>query len=179
MRTLLTPTSPFQPCVSLDAQLKPFLAVDFTNDDGMIAGLLEGVSERAERETGHALVSRTWEYQVWSGDESGLISIDLPLAPVTEIASVTLYDVDDVDEVLEVGDDGYRAFDGHIRMTRSLGQNERLVVVFDAGYANAYQVPVGYATAVMQAVSWAYTHRGETDDPHFLSRLRPWRRVYA
>ncbi len=139
-------------------------------DSGMQDGLLEGYIRSAiaaiEGRTGKALLTRQFKLTLedWrDGAEQAL-----PVAPVTSIVSLTLYDVANVATVIAA--DRYRLVqDTHRPKLASSGFvlpqvpiEGRVEVVFNAGFGAAWtNVPPDLQQAVYLLAAQYYEHRNE------------------
>ncbi|MFM9976095.1 MAG: head-tail connector protein [Beijerinckiaceae bacterium] len=71
-------------------EIKRWLRVDHSDDDGLILGLIKAARERIEARTGRALMAQSWRIILdrWPGDGRIL----LPLMPVLSVPAVQISD---------------------------------------------------------------------------------------
>jgi uncharacterized phiE125 gp8 family phage protein len=82
------------------AEAKAYLRVEHDDDDDVIAALIAGARVHVEAQTRRALISQTWRLtrDCWPPD--GAIAV-VPV-PLKEIATVRVYDADDVAHTLDL-----------------------------------------------------------------------------
>lgn len=159
-------TLPSQAVVSLD-DMKKHLNVDWTDDDDYITALTEAATQHLDGRDGRlgrALASQTWDYaldrflcqgryQSWGnyGWRQTSSRIEIPLAPLISVESVTYFDTDNVQQtvnpstytVLGIGGGGL----GCIALNRGsvwpgiFCRPEGVVIRFTAGYLNTGDSP--------------------------------------
>lgn len=163
--------------VSLD-QAKAWLRVESGGDeDALIAALIPAARARAEWHTGQAFVTQGWT--LWLDGTRGII--DVPLAPLQSVASVTLYAPDGSATVLDAGD--YAVAGQSVILATppfALRARNGIAVAFTAGYGDADAVPAPLCAAILQIVSALYEHRGGDAVPipdNALALLAPYRLV--
>jgi uncharacterized phiE125 gp8 family phage protein len=71
------------------AECKAYLRIDHGDDDALIGGLVRAAREEVERHTGTALLAQDWRLTLDRWPRLGRVTI--PLHPVSEILSVTVY----------------------------------------------------------------------------------------
>lgn len=140
---------------------------DDTLQDGLIESTLRAAISAIERRIGKALISRRflWQLEDWrSGSEQAL-----PVAPVTELVSVTLVDGADVSAVIDPAryklvQDTHRpklvATGSALPLVPMAGRAE---VVFDAGFGASWAaVPADLAQAVLLLATEFYDNRHDS-----------------
>ena len=156
--------------------------------DGLIEGYLRAAMAAIEGRVGKVLIARRFMLQLedWrDGSEQAL-----PVAPVTGIVSVTLYDMGGAATV--VAADRYRLVaDTHRPKLAASGYllplvpaEGRIEVVFDAGFGETWaDVPADLQQAVYLLAAHYYEHRSEFAEvppglPHPVNALiQKWRTV--
>lgn len=161
--------------------------IDTNTDDALVASLITGARQWAEKYTGRAFVTQTWQVALdllpqvsgnwWDGLRQGPITgldsvayISLPRAPLQSITSVQYFANDDtptlwpatnyfVDTVREPGRLALRS--GSVWPAPSRLTNG-IVVTYVAGYGpDGTSVPEPIKTAIRQLVAHWYEHRGD------------------
>lgn len=84
------------------AETKAHLRVDASDEDTLIASLIDVAVSHVERALGIALITQGWTVvrDAWPG---GWL-VELPLAPLQSVASVTTYDADGAGTVFDASD---------------------------------------------------------------------------
>lgn len=169
-------TPPAEEPVTL-AQAKAWLKVETDDEDALIAALIPAARARCEWHTGRAFVTQGWT--LWL-DRVGAC-VELPLPPLIDVVSVTLYGADDAAQVL--ADDQYRVDvpGGRLLLTAALAgfrPRDAAAIAFTCGYGNAADVPGPIASAILLLVAQLYEHRGDNAAPmpdQALALLAPYR----
>ena len=145
------------------------LGTGFSDDamqDGLIESYLRSAMSAIEGRIGKALIARQFQLQLedWrDGSEQAL-----PVAPVTAVASVTLFDVANVATVLVAN--RYRLIpDTHRPRLAAVGislpsppNDGRIEIVFTAGFGAAWaNVPADLQQAVYLLAAQYYEHRSD------------------
>jgi uncharacterized phiE125 gp8 family phage protein len=134
--------------------------------DGLIEAYLRSALAAVEGRIGKALITR--RFKLTLEDWRDASEQALPVAPVTAIVTVTLYDV--LGAATLVAADRYRLVqDTHRPRVAATGYllpmaptNGRIEVVFDAGFGTAWaNVPPDLQQAVYLLASHYYEHRNE------------------
>jgi uncharacterized phiE125 gp8 family phage protein len=145
------------PCVTV-AEAKQHLRVEITDDDTLIAALIDAAQGHVEEVLAwQALTPRDYaaSWDTWNGSE-----VWLPMPPVSEVTGVSI--VDDEEGIVTVIDLDFVALDkglGRIRLYGSAadpGAAGRLHVEYTAGYATA---PGWARAAVLLLVGHLYENR--------------------
>ena len=162
---LITPPA-VEPVTLADAKLH--LKVDTSDDDALIARLITAARARSEWHTGRALNTQSWILWLDSWPQCGIIEIPLP--PLQDVSSVTVYALDDSTTVLDPATYQVDAASMPARLTlRStvlppmiLRAINSVAVAFTAGYGDAADdVPAGFRAAILELIAFLYEHRGE------------------
>ena len=181
---LLTPPSA-EP-VTL-AEAKQQARIDSSADDALITSLITAARQWAEKYTGRAFITQTWQLTLdmipgasgkwWDGERQGPVTglddvnyISLPRAPLQSVTSVTYFDNTDtptvwppsnyfVDTVREPGRLALRM--GAVWPVATRLTNG-IVIQYVCGYGNdGTTVPEIIKTAIHQLVAHWYEHRGD------------------
>ena len=170
-------TPPAAEPVTLD-QAKAWLRVESgADEDALIAALIPAARARAEWHTGRAFVTQSWT--LWL-DRAGPC-IEIPLAPLQSVTSVTLYASDGTPSVLDGG--AYTVADQRLLLAAaptSLRPADGVAVAFTCGYGDAADVPAPIASAILLLVAQLYEHRGGDAAPmpdSALALLAPYRTI--
>lgn len=150
------------------AQAKAHLRVDFAADDDVIAALVDAATKRAEQETGLALINQTVRAELHAAPSSGT-AIELPVAPLSSVTSVTYRDSSNVEQTLASA--AYQTSapsEGRAYIVEAEGYSwpstrvgvESLVVTFVAGFgAAATAVPQDIKQGILLLVGHWYSNR--------------------
>ncbi len=182
--SLLTPPS-VEPVLLADA--KQQARIDTNADDAFVISLITAARQWAERYTGRAFVTQTWQMALdawpgvldmdWDGVRQGPISspasmsyISLPRPPLQSVTSVTYYDNNDNGAVWSAGSYFVDTVREPGRLALRLGSvwpvptrlTNGIIIQYVAGYGNdGSAVPEAIKTAIRQLVAHWYEHRGE------------------
>ncbi|MBV9548273.1 MAG: phage head-tail connector protein [Alphaproteobacteria bacterium] len=160
------------------AEAKAWLRVESgADEDDLIASLIPAARARAEAHTGRAFVTQHWT--LWRDHAASCIAIPLP--PLQDVSSVTVYAPDDGATVLSSGD--YTVdMPGSRLLLKTMPFNLRpinaVAIAFTAGYGDAGDVPSPISQAILQIISTLYEHRGGDVVPtpdNALALLAPYR----
>ncbi len=158
------------------AQARAWLRVESGGDeDALIARLIAAARARAEWHTGRAFVTQGWT--LWLDGVRG--AIEMPLAPLQAVTSVTLHHADGATTLL---DEAYVVSGQHLMLAmvpQALRVRDGIAVAFTAGYGAAEDVPAPIAQAILHIVSSLYEHRdGDAPTPDSaLALLAPYRTI--
>ena len=181
---LLTPPA-VEPVLLADT--KQQARIDTTADDALVTNLITGARQWAEKYTGRAFITQSWQLAIdltpgasgkwWDGVQDGPITgldnvnyISLPRAPLQNVTSVNYYDNTDtatlwdpsnyfVDTIREPGRIALRL--GAVWPIPSRLTNG-IVIQYVVGYGNdGTSVPEPIKTAIRQLVAHWYEHRGD------------------
>ncbi|MDR3450740.1 MAG: head-tail connector protein [Alphaproteobacteria bacterium] len=182
--SLVMPPS-VEPVLLADA--KQQARIDTSADDALVTALITAARQWAEKYTGRAFITQTWQLTLdlwpgasehyWDGMRQGPVTaldqvnyISLPKAPLQSVTSVNYYDNADnatlwnagnyfVDSVREPGRLALRL--GAVWPVPSRLSNG-IVITYVAGYGNdGTSVPEPIKTAIRQLVAHWYEYRGE------------------
>ena len=160
--------APAQGILTLD-EAKASARVDGADDDALISGMIDEATEYLDGYSGvlgRALITQTWAES--HRDFPNGRRLDIGLAPVQSISSITYYDVDGVSQTLSASDyrpqaDGYGAYAELVDTATWPSVADRadaVTVTYVAGYgANAGDVPAPIRTAARLLVGHFYDNR--------------------
>ncbi|MEZ5913092.1 MAG: head-tail connector protein [Paracoccaceae bacterium] len=166
------------------------LGTGFADDgtqDGLAEAFLRAAIAAIEGRTGKALLTREFRWSLYAWRDEAAQA--LPLAPVTMITSVTMYDRDGLDTVVDraryqLMADTHRpkvAATGAILPGIPVGGS--VDIVFEAGFGFDWaEVPPDLAQAVFLLAAHYYEHRSEGSEPKampfgVMSLIERWRNV--
>lgn len=165
--TLRPITPPVEEPISLD-EAKAQCRVDGTDEDLLLTGLIATARAHVETLTGLALRTQTWELVLdgWPGERE----LDIPLAPLQEVISITYRLADGSTQTLP--ESGYvvgtASLPGRVMLaagaawpTLALYPLEAVVVRFTCGYAEAAEVPEPLRLAVKLLIGHWFENREE------------------
>lgn len=161
------------------AELKAYLRIETSGEDGVLAGLLRSAAALCEQFVGQWLIVRGARETV-AGDGSWQ---RLTARPVVGIESVEAVEVDGTAVALPI--DGYAididaAGEGWVRSTRA-GDRRRLMVRYSAGMASEMNgLPEALRQGIVRLAAEHFSARGTESaaPPAVVSALwRPWRRM--
>lgn len=161
------------------AELKAYLRIETSGEDGVLAGLLRSASALCEQFVGQWLIVRDAQEMV-AGDGSWQ---RLTARPVVGIESVEAVEADGMTVALPV--DGYAididaTGEGWVRSTRA-GDGRRLLVRYSAGMASEMNgLPEALRQGIVRLAAEHFSARGTEGaaPPAVVSALwRPWRRM--
>ncbi|MDE1901665.1 MAG: head-tail connector protein [Alphaproteobacteria bacterium] len=181
---LLTPPAA-EPVLLADA--KQQARIDTTADDTLVTALITGARQWAEKYTGRAFITQTWQMALdlwpgavekwWDGVRQGPITgldkvnyISLPRAPLQSVASVTYYDDGDNATLWDSGNYFVDTVREPGRLALRMGAvwpvptrlTNGIVIQYVAGYGDdGTAVPEPIKTAIRQLVAHWYEHRGD------------------
>lgn len=183
--------APTEPPVSL-AEAKAHLRVDFEDDDGLIAALVDAATEHLDGYTGilgRALVTQTWrqDFCDWPADRV----LRLKLAPVASVTSVKYFDASNA-EITVAASGNYALLEdasgAYIKFTSGFSapalydeRDDRIRVTFVAGYGDPAEVPAAIRAALLLIVGDLYKNRDAgavAPNAAVSALLQPYRRVW-
>ena len=182
---LITPPA-VEPVTLADAKLH--LKVDTSDDDALITRLITAARARAEWHTGRAVNTQNWMLWLDSWPSCGVIEIPLP--PLQNVSSITVYAPNDGASVLDPATYQVDVASAPARLmlksTVLPPANLRLLnavaITFTAGYGSAASdVPAGLRAAILELIAFLYEHRGEAPAElplDALALLAPFRLVH-
>lgn len=168
MSLCLTSAPASEPITLTEA--KTHLKVDTTDDDTLITTLITAARSRAEWYTGRAFITQGWTLWLDAWPRWGIVEI--PLAPLISVSSVTVYGIDD--SATLVDSTSYRvdtaSTPGRVALKNALSPPvvtlrviDGVAIGFSAGYGDAAAVPVQIKQAVLCIIADLYSHRGDDD----------------
>ena len=161
--------APAVPAVAL-ADAKAHLRVEFSEDDSLIAGLVEAATAMVEGPAGIgvALVTQTWRLDL---DGYLPLPLELPLGPVQAVTGITYIDTDGDTQTLDPA--LYDVFTGSrpARIDKAFGaalpavrrQLSAAQVTFTAGFGSAADIPADLQCAMLLMVGHLYHNRQAVD----------------
>lgn len=126
------------------AEAKAWCRIDSNDEDDLVSALIAAARLQVESETRCALVTQSWRLTL--DCPRGRLVV-LPIAPVSDVTSVTADDAD-LDVSLQ-GDAVLLPGEGY----------QRLVIDYTAGYGAAADVPADLRQAVLALVGYWYENR--------------------
>jgi uncharacterized phiE125 gp8 family phage protein len=183
--SLILTTPPATEPITL-AEAKAHLKVDTTDDDTLIGTLIFAARSRAELLTSRAFISQGWT--LWL-DAWPCGAIEIPIAPLQNIASITVYAPDDSANVLDASAYQIDAASAPARVALketalpplNLRRINAIEIVFTAGYGDAESdVPSPIREATVELVADSYANRGDVsgDTPlGAMALLAPYRLI--
>jgi uncharacterized phiE125 gp8 family phage protein len=129
--------------------------------------LIEAAEKHLERELGRALLTQT---RTAYFDCLSCRGLELPIAPVQSVTSITYVDVDQAEQTLPATDYFVRIVDGVARIVPATGKtwpatayiDGAVKVVFIAGYGEAADVPADLKQAIKMLAAHLYENREAT-----------------
>lgn len=151
---------PAEEPVSL-AEAKAFLRLDGDAEDGLVTTLIAAARLHLESVTGRALVSQGWRAVLdrWPPDGA----VRLPVKPVTELSAVRVFDEQDDEHELDLGQ--FQFEPSRLLLPETIEDlpvlRERLGIEIDyvAGYGAAADVPADLKQALLALVAHWFEHR--------------------
>ena len=166
------------------AEAKAHLRVTHTDDDTYISTLIKAARQGIEAQTGLGLVSQGWSMFLDHWPDNGVI--ELPLAPVLDIADIKVYGDDDTPALIDPAhyyeDKVSRPARIILRGSRSWAKPGRVAngieILLTIGFV---AVPEPLREAVLQLVAHWYATRGDEagdEKPLIVSQLvQPYREL--
>lgn len=143
------------------ADLKSFMRIDSTDDDGLIASLIKAATKRADEYCKRSFMEQDWRA---SFDSLAMI-VDLPRPPLVSVDKVTLYDQDGteyavtdfhIDTASEPGRVFFNSTDGWPTTVR---KKAAMVIDYTAGASNPTLVDQDVKHAIKLIVAFWYENR--------------------
>lgn len=136
------------------AEIKLFLRVDGSEEDGLIIQILAASREKLEAWLRKSLLTQTWELTQRITPQ---LTVALPLGPVQSISQVQVVRLSGTTTLTE---DEYQFLPESQEIQLDAGMDaERVVVRYVTGYADATQIPAGLRQALLHLISHDYHHR--------------------
>jgi uncharacterized phiE125 gp8 family phage protein len=167
-------TAPAEEPIS-KAEAKLHLRVDISDDDDLITSYIITARRRAEKISGRAFVTQTWDYVLDAFPAGDTLKIPFP--PLQSITSIKYYDEDGTEYTVSSGDyyvDTYGE-PGRVVLKSSatwpsisLREANGVIVRFVAGYGDADDVPEEFKQAIYLLVGHFYENREAVTDARLL-----------
>jgi uncharacterized phiE125 gp8 family phage protein len=151
------------------AEVKTYLRVTNSAEDGILSGLIQAVVNELENYTGRFFISRTvmgeYDRLEWSKFERFSFA-ELRRSPLGAVTSVSVIEdggTTDVTTDTELKDTaGYaRVLFPEMLPTPKINEPRPLQIVFTAGYGDATAVPEEIKTAIKMGVNFYFRNRGD------------------
>jgi uncharacterized phiE125 gp8 family phage protein len=149
--TLVTPPE-YEPLTL--AEVKLFLRVDGSEEDGLIIQMLSAAREKLEAWLRKSLLTQTWELTQRITPQ---LTVRLPMSPIQTVNQVQVVPLSGA-TTLTVADYHYLPESQEIQLNAGLDA-ERVVVQYVAGYVDASQIPAALRHALLHLISHYYHHR--------------------
>lgn len=154
--------------------------------DGLLESHLRAAMAAIEGRTAKAILAR--QYKLVLEDWRQADEHALPVAPISAVASVTVFDADGQATPLDaarwrlVADVARPKLVAHGTLFPAVPEDGRIEIIFDAGFGDWATVPADLAQAMLMLAAEYYEHRHETDRvaglPHaVLALIERWRTV--
>lgn len=168
-------TAPATEPVALD-EAKTHLRVTSSDEDALIAGLIQAAREWCEGFTERAFITQSWraDYRYWNDP------IRIPRPPLISLTSVEYYDLSNTLQTLSSSEYTVTGISsigwGNIRPTISAvwppvyPRDDAVQVSFQAGYGSASAVPSSLKSAMLLVIGHLYENR-ETTTPLQIHKL--------
>lgn len=162
-------TAPSAPAVQTD-HAKPWLRIDHSDEDTLIASLVTRATNVVEHLTNRQMINASWTYQVDMFPHQN--AIFFPIAPLVSVTSITYTDANGAEQTLPtsvygvgtIRDPGRIFLKSGQEWPSTLDQANVVTVVAECGYgANYHSVPEPLKHAVLMLVSHYYEHREAVD----------------
>ena len=155
-------TAPTSEPVSLD-EIKTHVRVDHDSDNADLRAKAISSRRWAERFQGRAYCTQVWD---WYLDAFPSVrQIEVPLAPLASVTSITYSDSDDTSQTLSSSDYSVLAYDdspGSVELNATSSwpttydKSDAVTIRFVAGYGNADDVPETIRQAILLHTRYAY-----------------------
>lgn len=190
LKLITAPTA--EPITTQDA--KDWLRISTTADDSLLDLMIKSARQKVENITGRKLITQTWELWLdhvpgnpqgewWDGTRDGHIGtvfspaseIDLKLAPVQSVSSLTYYDLNNTSATFSSSAYLVDTVSSPARLILNSGQvwpqnlrdRNAIAVRMIAGYGDSGSfVPDSLLSAIKCTVMHFYEHRGD-EYPNF------------
>lgn len=156
----ITQTEPLEEPITLE-EAKSYLKVDFEEDDTLITTLIKAVRKASEKYTGLSFVTRT--ITLYAENWSSLD--ELPYGPHQSVTSVVRLAYDNTETTLTTDDyylKGLAFLSVNVGRVWRLSEgrcNNRLRIVYEAGFGEASDVPEDIKLAILKEVAELYENR--------------------
>jgi uncharacterized phiE125 gp8 family phage protein len=175
--SLLLISGPAMEPVSL-AEAKAHLRIDGSTEDTLVASLITSARVHIETTLSQSLITQQWALWLDEWPDGG--EVKLPLTPVQEVVSITIYDSADTGEI--VAPDNYISDKTRIvrrsktTWPRPLRRANGIEIVFRTGYGdNRTDIPHTIRQATLLLIAHWYEHREPVsmgaDTPQSLTAL--------
>lgn len=158
-------TAPAEEPVTLaEAKVQCRVDADITADDALITALIVAARERAEHDTGRALVTQTRRYTL---DRFPCWGLKLPRPPLQSVESITYIDTVGAEQTLDAAE--YRVITDRLtglvapvhggEWPATRATENAVAVTYVAGYGAAAAVPQAIKQWILAAVATLYGQR--------------------
>jgi len=163
-------TAPAAEPVSL-SEVKTYLRIATADDDTLLTALISAARQWAERYTGRAFITQTWQVALDSPPTDSN-AVSLPRAPLQSVASVTYYSDNDAETVWAPSNYFVDTLREPGRLVLRIGATwpcstraaNGIIITYAAGYgSNASSVPEPIRAAIRELVAYTYEHRGNEE----------------
>lgn len=161
---LITP--PVEEPISLE-QAKAHCRVDGEQDDVLIAGLIVAARQRAEHETGRALVTQGWRMSL---EAFPLAAIEAPHPPLQAVSEIRYIDLDGQSKTMDNG--SYRVYTSAVyglvlpaygtRWPECRRDFDAVIIDLVVGYGAAADVPQAIKQWMLLCIGTWYSQREQT-----------------
>jgi uncharacterized phiE125 gp8 family phage protein len=146
---------------------KAHCRIDGSADDASVAQWIAAATRKVERDTERALYTQTWQltldtFPSWRG------AIEIPLPPLTAVASITYYDSGNAPRTFDAANYIVEPITGRIGLTPTgtwptdLRVFAPIVIQFICGSVQIAAIPENLLHAVRLAVAWFSENREPT-----------------
>lgn len=145
-------------------EVKAQLAINFSDDDTLLAALIAAATDMAENITGRQLMTQTWDHWFDEFPEQIL----LPIAPIASVGSVKYYDGTNTQQTLSsslyyADLHSYPAVIKPVTTWPATYDKPNAVTVrITAGYASADLIPAGIKQGILMLIGHLYENREAT-----------------
>ncbi len=167
MSSLIVIAAPAEEPVSL-IEAKLHLRVDTDDDDNLITGLIKAAREYCEDAQGRAYVTRTYQYIT-----EAVSTIELPMPPFDSLTSVKARLSDNTEVAIDADDYELDVDNVCAKLTveEYPADAEKVIIVFDAGYGDAVDVPQTIKQAMLLLIGFWYEHRETAEGGSVVSEI--------
>lgn len=136
------------------AEVKLFLRVDGSEEDGLIIQMLSAAREKLEAWLRKSLLTQTWELAQRITPQ---LTIRLPMSPIQQVEQVQIVRLSGA-TLLSAEEYRYLPESQGIQLNAGLDA-ERVVVRYVAGYMDAAVIPASIRQALLHSIAHHYHHR--------------------
>jgi uncharacterized phiE125 gp8 family phage protein len=162
-------TAPTVEPISLD-EAKLHLKVDGADDNALITALITTARQLAERETGRAFITQTWQMYL----DAAPAEIEIPKPPLQSVTAITVIDDEGAETVVSdtlYDVDASQNSPGRVKLKSWCSwpthrEFASFIIEFKAGYGDAAtDVPETLKQGILQLVAHLYENRGAEEIP--------------